>query len=78
MQQWHTEEARLRQNELLQEARHYRLSRLSRTGRKQSPRPRPRAFIWFGGQLIAWGNQLQGCYETPGTRGSRRLSGAMR
>lgn len=78
MQQWHLAEARSHQNELLQEAGQHRLSREALAGRQRSPRPRPRALIWFGGRLITWGNRLQGCCGTLGTHGSGRLSGAMR
>lgn len=78
MQRWQMEEARRHQGELLQEARQYRFYRESLSGRQRSPRLRPRALIWFGGRLIAWGNRLQGRYETLGTSGSGHLSGAIR
>ena len=78
MQQWHLEEACAHQNELLQQAKQHRLYRAALAGRQRSPRPRPRAIIWFGGRLIVWGNRLQGCYDALGTHGSERLSSVPR
>jgi hypothetical protein len=78
MQQWHQEEARSHQQELLNQARQHRLYRAALAGRQRSPRPRPRVLIWFGGWLIVWGNRLQGCYDTLGTRSSERLSSITR
>ncbi|HEY7127965.1 MAG TPA: hypothetical protein VH540_28815 [Ktedonobacterales bacterium] len=78
MQQWHLEEARSHQSELLQQARQHKLYRAALAGRQRSPRPRPRALIWFGGQLIVWGNRLQGCCDALGTSGAEQLRSVTR
>jgi hypothetical protein len=78
MHQWQVGEARNHQSELLKQAGQYRLYRAALAGRQRSPRPRSRAIVWFGGRLIAWGNRLQGCYDTLGTHDAQRLSSATR
>ena len=78
MWQWQLEEARARQQALFVEARQHALAQASLSGREQTSRPRPRAIVWFGGQLIIWGNRLQGCRETLSPIGSERLSSIAR